>query len=130
MKDRGLRDLENVEQWDLENAEMHAPAKSARVVVSVSFPRSTFDRVAQRAEQLGLRTSEFIREAAIEKAASPEPAQVISFSGTLTGGLVINGARTSGPLGQTRLGGTAQAEHVVVFRGGQPNEQAAEALTS
>lgn len=55
-------ELENADNWDLENAEKAAPAaRKARAVVSVAFPGEDFESVAEMAEQLGMKTSEFIR---------------------------------------------------------------------
>jgi hypothetical protein len=61
-------DLENTENWDYDNLEIKEPIKSPRVVVSVAFPHEGFIIVSQYAERLGKKTSEFIREAALEKA--------------------------------------------------------------
>lgn len=54
--------------WDYEHAETREPVKSPRVVVSVAFRWDDFQRVAQYAERAGKKTSEFIREAAIDRA--------------------------------------------------------------
>ena len=61
------RELEEAETWDFEKPEVKKPVKASRVVVSVAFQRDDFARVSEYAEQTGKRTSEFIREAAIEK---------------------------------------------------------------
>lgn len=62
------KDLENPESWDYKSLQTRQPVKSPRVVVSVAFSREDFAVVSQFAERLGKRTSEFIREAALEKA--------------------------------------------------------------
>jgi hypothetical protein len=61
-------ELENPESWDYEHVETIEPVKSPRVVVSVAFRRHDFETVSDYAEHLGKKTSEFIREAALDKA--------------------------------------------------------------
>jgi hypothetical protein len=68
MEKKPENNLENPESWDFDNLETKEPVKSPRVVVSVAFPREGFMTVSQCAERLGKKTSEFIREAALEKA--------------------------------------------------------------
>jgi hypothetical protein len=68
MKKKTKNDLENPESWDYDEITIEEPVKSPRVVVSVAFPRESFITVSQYAERLGKKTSEFIREAALEKA--------------------------------------------------------------
>jgi hypothetical protein len=62
-----LKELEDPETWDDETTEVHPPAKRGRAVVSVAFPRKDFSRVAQAARAQGLKTSEFIRQAALAR---------------------------------------------------------------
>ena len=64
-KPQGLEDAEN---WDFSTAETRPPVKAARAVVSVGFGREDYERVATCAENTGVRISEFIREAALERA--------------------------------------------------------------
>jgi len=68
MEKKPEHDLENPESWDYDHLEIREPVKSPRVVVSVSFPHEGFMTVSQYAERLGKKTSEFIREVALEKA--------------------------------------------------------------
>ena len=84
--------LEAPENWDLDNAEPVSRTKPIRAVVSVAFRREDFEVVVEHAEQLGMRTSEFIRKAALEKAL-PDPAlaHVDSFGGT-GGNYFVSGA--------------------------------------
>ena len=42
MSKRGDRELEAPGNWDYESAERRSPARPARVVVSVAFPRDDF----------------------------------------------------------------------------------------
>jgi len=67
MKNNNDSELEKLENWDTNQAEVRQPQKPSRVVFSVAFQRDDFDRVSKYAELSGKKTSEFIREAAIEK---------------------------------------------------------------
>lgn len=83
MKKNFEHELENSEDWDYRQAEQREPVKSPRVVVSVAFRRSDFMTVSEYAERIGKKTSEFIREAALEKATGPISETLIhSFGNT------------------------------------------------
>ena len=68
MSEKDMSQLEQADNWDYENAERRPAVKKSRVIVSVAFPRADFERVAEYAERMAKRTSEFIREAALERA--------------------------------------------------------------
>jgi len=68
MRKEHERELEKAEFWDFEQPEVREPVKASRVVVSVAFRRDDFVPVSECAERSGKKISEFIREAAIEKA--------------------------------------------------------------
>lgn len=70
MKDseRNLRDLENEGSWAWEKAETRPAVESRRTVVSVAFPRAEYEQVARYASSVGMKTSEFIRNAALRMA--------------------------------------------------------------
>lgn len=81
MSDHDPQELQDPAAWDLDRAEKRPPVKEGRAVVSVAFARKDFDRVAEAAERLGQRLSEFIREAALDKAsAQAAPALLTSYS--------------------------------------------------
>lgn len=83
MEEQFERDLENPETWDFENPEVKEPTKAPRVVFSVAFRREDFITVSEYAERMGKKTSEFIREAALEKATGRSPQIWIHyFNGT------------------------------------------------
>lgn len=67
MRKKQYSELERIDTWDNNKAEIIKPNKPSRVVFSVAFKRDDFDRVLKYAELCGMKTSEFIREAAIEK---------------------------------------------------------------
>ncbi len=60
--------LKNPENWDFDHVETKGPVKAPRVVVSVAFRSKDYTTVSERARRLGKKTSEFIRDAALEKA--------------------------------------------------------------
>ena len=64
--------LQNPNNWDFENAEKRPGVKKPRAVVSVAFSREDFERVAEHAEHLGMKISEFIRNAALEQVEGPK----------------------------------------------------------
>jgi hypothetical protein len=102
-------ELQRDENWDFDNAERRPGKKAVRVVVSVAFRGDDFDRVSQCAEQLGKRTSEFIRDAALAQVdALKETARLATFSGSI-GATVF----TSEPLPETCAPGTAVAEETL-----------------
>ena len=69
MDEQELRELQDEEAWDSDRAERRPGNKQARAVVSVAFSRQDFERVSECARLVGRRLSEFIREAALERAA-------------------------------------------------------------
>ncbi|HQY31711.1 MAG TPA: hypothetical protein PK691_10510, partial [Thermomicrobiales bacterium] len=75
--------------WDFANVQEHAPVRTPRAVVSVSFNSDDLKVVADRAEALGLKTSEYIRKAALgEVETRPRPTVATirsSGSGTAAG---------------------------------------------
>ena len=89
------------DEWDFENAEKREPSRRPRAVVSVAFPREDFELVERRARKLGKKLSEFIREASLARAKSPEPIRpVITFGGMSSGsffspdvGLTVGGTK-------------------------------------
>jgi len=60
-------DLERLDTWDVDKAEVKQPVKPSRMVFSVAFKRDDFERISKRASLLGKKTSQFIRDAAIQK---------------------------------------------------------------
>lgn len=81
MDEKEPRGLQSADSWDFDRAGKSGAPKSARAIVSVAFPREDFDRVAECAEGLRMRISEFIREAAVDRAESHRRlAELSSFS--------------------------------------------------
>ena len=60
-------ELERLDNWDVDKAEVKLPVKPSRLVVSVSFQRDDFERISKHAALLGKKTSQFIRDTVIEK---------------------------------------------------------------
>ena len=101
-------ELQDPGTWDFESGERRPGTARGRAVVSVAFPREDFERVAKCAEQTGKRLSEFIREAAVEKATSQRASFHVSSATGLgitvfTGrGLPSTGSRSSQVRGERR----------------------------
>ena len=104
MDDAELKILENADEWDFEQPERRPGVKSPPAVVSVAFSRDDFARVSESAERLKKRTSEFIREAAMEKVARyQQQVAVAAFTASASATLFT---RTHPPT--TRLSGSAR----------------------
>ena len=87
-----LEELERADSWDFEKAVVHPSSKANRIVVSVSFPRASFEDVTKCADCLGVRVSEFIREAARDKATRQAEVLTVGFvSGSFTGVITTHG---------------------------------------
>ncbi len=78
-------DLQDESTWDYDKAEVRPASQSNRVVVSVAFARQDFQRVGEYAESVNMRTSEFIRTAALDKISKPAEASGFSCSASNAG---------------------------------------------
>lgn len=77
-------ELEKLDSWDVEQAQVRPPVKPSRLVVSVSFPRKEFEQISKHAELVDKKISQFIRDAAIEKTLPQRDFLLLSsFSGSL-----------------------------------------------
>jgi hypothetical protein len=76
MDDQELEQLQDPANWDEVEAEV-GPARSrqSRAVVSVAFQREDFTQIVEVAASQGMRTSEFIRKAALAASAPPAEGQ-------------------------------------------------------
>lgn len=73
MDERELDELEDEETWDFDQAVVHPPSKTARAVIPVAFGPGEFERVAAYARERGMKLSDFIREAALDKVPADYP---------------------------------------------------------
>lgn len=80
--------LENPENWDFERAEERQPSRSARAVVSVAFPRDDFTIVSEAARESGKKLSEFVREAAVDRARTADHKKVVYSMSTTRSGVI------------------------------------------
>ena len=64
-------ELQDPATWNADKGFVQPGNPSRRAIVSVPFARDDFAAIVQAARRAGLRTSEFIREAAIERARGP-----------------------------------------------------------
>ncbi len=85
-------DLRDETMWDYEKAETKPASRSNRVVVSVAFARQDFEKVAEHAESVNMKTSEFIRTAALDKVGKPAEASGIACS-VSNAGFIISGSQ-------------------------------------
>ena len=85
MADRELNVLEDPDEWNSERAEERPPSASARAVVSVAFNGDDFDRVSDAARRAGMKTSEFIRAAALERSSGHDWRAPVSGVGRRAG---------------------------------------------
>jgi len=90
MEDKEIRELEAEGAWALEKATPGRRTKPARAIVSVAFTRADFDLVSESAELAGMRTSAFIRTAALERAS---PNGYLMEVSTGTAGVFVAQAR-------------------------------------
>ena len=90
MPDRTSKELEAAENWDFENPEPGVPVKNRRTVVSVSFPSEAFRVVSTYAQSVRMKTSEFIREAAIDRASPQGAVSRIVWRGGTSGSVVFH----------------------------------------
>lgn len=63
-----MTDSEDTQKYELDKPVKSGPVGNRRTVVSVSFPSRTFQVVSAAAEEAGVSTSQFIRDAVIAKA--------------------------------------------------------------
>ena len=76
------KELEDSTNWDLDHSEELEPSgRKARAVVSVGFDGQDFATVSQAARASGMKVSQFIRAAAVERASSPS--LFVSFGAVL-----------------------------------------------
>jgi len=75
--------LESQDTWDFRRPSVKKPVRNPRVVVSVALRKEEFDVLAKHAESVGKKTSQFIRDAAMEKVHRDDPLLFASASGTL-----------------------------------------------
>ena len=77
-------ELEREDTWDDDKAELQRPTPNPRMVVSVAFRRMDYELVAAGAERDGKRASQYIREAAIDRAVLTTGFQRLGYSYALT----------------------------------------------
>jgi hypothetical protein len=63
-------ELQDGDSWDFESAQELPRERAARAVVSVAFAAEEFGVVSEAARGAGMKVSRFIRQAALERAAT------------------------------------------------------------
>lgn len=84
MEEQELDKLQDIEGWEFERGERPA-IQPARAIVSVAFSRADLAKVADEARRQGMKTSEFIRTAALsatEPSRKPAALRVHSITGS------------------------------------------------
>lgn len=76
-----LTELQDPDTWEDDEDPIRPAVKSPRAIVSVAFAREDFENVADFAEQNGMKISEFIRRAALERISPNGRAAVESVTG-------------------------------------------------
>jgi hypothetical protein len=74
------------QEWDLESAEMQPPVRGRRAIVSVGFKPDELSLVAKCARGSRMKLSEFVRNAAIEKAEGKVISGEVQLTGTAAQG--------------------------------------------
>src|SRR4051812_11389135 len=81
-----LDELQDPNTWE-DEGDVRPPVRSPRAVVSVAFPREDFQRIASYAKRHGMKTSEFIRQAALECSAPPSShSEILAVTGRVKTG--------------------------------------------
>lgn len=88
-----LEQLQDSDSWDFPNAQRRDPEPNRRVIVSVGFQRSDYELVTSAAERCGQRISQFIREAAVDRAT--EGAQLVGIRAYGPAFIVVGGTEQS-----------------------------------
>ena len=100
MTEQQMTDPEDTQNYELDKPVKSGPVRNRITVVSVSFPSNTLQVVSAAAEEAGLSTSQFIREAAIAKASPVYAEVVVSWAGS-SAPVVVHLDPSSSTLAQT-----------------------------
>ena len=57
------------DDWDYEHSQWQEPVRAPRAFFMVPFEGDDYDRVSEAADRLGIKLSQFIRDASLEKIA-------------------------------------------------------------
>jgi uncharacterized protein (DUF1778 family) len=68
MNDEEIAQLQNYDEWDVEAGERQRAPRGNRAIVSVGFKTADFTLVSEAAEKRDQPLSQFIREAALDRA--------------------------------------------------------------
>lgn len=90
------KELQDRETWDFDQAVVSPGAQKVRAVVSVAFSRDDFEQVANAARQNDMKTSAYIRGAALAKAKATTQVTSLGWSGISLVGLITDGPFVSG----------------------------------
>ena len=88
--------LQDEATWDFSQETVSPGIKKARAVVSVAFAREDFGQVSNAARQSNMKTSEFIRNAALAQAKAITYLTSFGWSGISGGGSITDGPSIAG----------------------------------
>ena len=92
------KELQDPGTWDFSQAVVSPGTQKARAVVSVAFARDDFTQLVNAARQTDMKTSEFIRSAALASAKAITQVTSLGWSGIsngfITDGLFVSGTST------------------------------------
>lgn len=105
MSKEELEELERAESWEETGENVQPSSKSARAIVSVAFSREDFEAIAEFARHHGMKMSEFIRRAALDRMTPKreEPCVV-----SVTGAVYTEYVSVSAPRARTRVTTTSE----------------------
>lgn len=83
LSEEGLAELQDPQTWDDEEDAVRPAVKSPRAIVSVAFSREDFEVLVAHAKQHGMKTSEFIRRAALERMSPKQQPVAVSVTGAV-----------------------------------------------
>jgi len=83
MNDEEIAQLQNDDEWDFESAVRQRSPRSHRAVVSVGFKTADFTLVAEAARKRDQPLSQFIREAALDRAREREKVTIVHETVTI-----------------------------------------------
>jgi hypothetical protein len=100
MSKEELQELQSPETWEDAGEVVRPTTKPPRAVVSVAFSREDFEAIADHAKKRGMKTSEFIRRAALDMASPKHPEPIFV---SVTGGVYTEYVSVSAPRPKTEV---------------------------
>ena len=90
------KELQKSGTWNFGQAVVSPGTPKSRAVVSVAFARDDFEQVAEAARRSDMKTSEFIRSAALTTAKAVTQVTSLGWAGISLAGTITEGPSVSG----------------------------------